>query len=91
MGEGRSRAGLHKRGWAETGGDFEQNIRPHHILSPPPPPSSLLPDTRTNFLTREEVVFNSLYTLIDDARSLRDYAATALANVQVGVREAVCG
>ena len=37
----------------------------------------------TNFSDQEEKVFNSLYTLIDDARSLRIYAATALHHIQV--------
>ncbi len=50
-------------------------------------------DIRTSFVNHEEVVFNSLFTLIDDARSLRDYAATALVNVQVisGCDDCVCG
>ncbi|GAX81418.1 hypothetical protein CEUSTIGMA_g8848.t1 [Chlamydomonas eustigma] len=39
-------------------------------------------DIRNSFVNHEQVVFNSLFTLIDDARSLRDYAATALVNVQ---------
>jgi hypothetical protein len=34
-------------------------------------------------MDQEEKVFNSLYTLIDDARSLRVYAATALMHIQV--------
>ena len=82
--------GCTRQGGQKQAGTLSK-ISAHIILSPPLPLPPLLPDTRTNFLTREEVVFNSLYTLIDDARSLRDYAATALANVQVGVREAVCG
>jgi hypothetical protein len=43
----------------------------------------VLSDIRNSFVNHEQVVFNSLFTLIDDARSLRDYAATALVNVQV--------
>ena len=34
-------------------------------------------------------MFNSLYTLIDDARSLRDYAATALGHVHVSAGDMI--